>query len=158
MRIGISGHRGFDAETTRLIEEALREQLRQYADAELTGVSCLADGADQLFAQAVLDLGGILRVIIPGAGYRDALPEDARDAYDALLARAEVLAELDGPGTTSEAHMAASVAMLENIDALFAVWDGKPARGYGGTADVVNEARARRLPVTVVWPDGARRD
>ena len=41
---------------------------------------------------------------------------------------------------------------------MFAVWDGQPARGYGGTADVVNEAHRRGLPVTIIWPDGANRD
>ncbi|MFE3984588.1 hypothetical protein ACFXPR_08900 [Nocardia tengchongensis] len=30
-----------------------------------------------------------------------------------------------------------------------------PARGFGGTADVV--ATARGLPVTVLWPEGAER-
>ncbi|WP_198036875.1 hypothetical protein [Nocardia sp. BMG51109] len=48
--------------------------------------------------------------------------------------------------------------MLDDADELFAVWDGKPARGYGGTADVVAVARQRGMPVTVIWPDGAQRD
>jgi hypothetical protein len=48
--------------------------------------------------------------------------------------------------------------MLDHADRLFAVWDGKPARGYGGTADVVTEARNRGMPVRVIWPDGAQRD
>jgi hypothetical protein len=47
--------------------------------------------------------------------------------------------------------------MLDRAEHLFAVWDGKPARGYGGTADVVAEARQRAIPVTVIWPDGASR-
>jgi hypothetical protein len=54
--------------------------------------------------------------------------------------------------------MDASVQMIEQADELFAVWDGKPARGYGGTADVVDAARKRGLPVTVIWPAGSRRD
>jgi len=54
--------------------------------------------------------------------------------------------------------MEASKAMLARTDRLFAVWDGKPARGYGGTADVVAEARKRAVPVTVIWPEGASRD
>jgi hypothetical protein len=41
---------------------------------------------------------------------------------------------------------------------LWAVWDGQPARGYGGTADVVSAARAIGLPVQVIWPPGAHRD
>lgn len=48
--------------------------------------------------------------------------------------------------------------MLERADELIAVWDGQPARGYGGTADVVQAARDKDLPVTVVWPAGVMRD
>jgi hypothetical protein len=54
--------------------------------------------------------------------------------------------------------MAASQAMLDRADQLYAVWDGKPARGYGGTADVVAEAESRGVPVTIIWPEGAQRD
>ncbi|MGH3771308.1 MAG: hypothetical protein ACRDRW_07930 [Pseudonocardiaceae bacterium] len=38
------------------------------------------------------------------------------------------------------------------------LWDGNPSGGYSGTADVVAAARERGIPVTVVWPDGARRE
>jgi hypothetical protein len=31
-------------------------------------------------------------------------------------------------------------------------------RGYGGTADVVAEARRRDLEVSIIWPEGANRD
>ena len=48
--------------------------------------------------------------------------------------------------------------MLRHADELWAVWDGKPARGYGGTADVVACARENGVPVRVIWPAGARRD
>jgi hypothetical protein len=48
--------------------------------------------------------------------------------------------------------------MLDHADLLWAVWDGQPARGYGGTADVVAAARAKGLPVRVIWPHGAHRD
>lgn len=32
------------------------------------------------------------------------------------------------------------------------------ARAYGGTADVVAEARKRGIPITIMWPEGAVRD
>jgi hypothetical protein len=48
--------------------------------------------------------------------------------------------------------------MVDHADELYAVWDGQPARGYGGTADVVAYARQRSIPVRVIWPDGAERD
>jgi hypothetical protein len=53
--------------------------------------------------------------------------------------------------------MAASMLMIDTADELIAVWDGQPARGYGGTADVVAYARRRGKPVHVIWPDGAER-
>jgi len=158
MRIAITGHRGLPAETERLVDRAIREQLAAYAGREVVGVSNLADGADQLFAQAVVDAGGQLDVIVPAARYRDGLPESAHAAYDALLSRASSVHRLDRIESDEEAHMQASRAMLDRAERLFAVWDGKPARGYGGTADVVAEARNRGIPVTVIWPEGASRD
>ncbi|WP_454196620.1 hypothetical protein [Nocardia sp. Marseille-Q1738] len=128
------------------------------ADSELIGISCLADGADSLFARAVLDLGGGLIVIVPARKYRDSLPAEHHRVYDELRSAAMEVIELDREESDSEAHQAGSVRMLEQTDELIAVWDGKPARGYGGTADVVAVARERGIPVTIVWPDGAERD
>ena len=54
--------------------------------------------------------------------------------------------------------MAASELMISMVSELLAVWDQQPARGYGGTADVVTRARGRGLRVRVIWPDGAARD
>jgi hypothetical protein len=158
MRLAITGHRGLPAATERIVDRAIREQLAACTGQDITGVSNLADGADQLFAQAVLDAGGQLEVIIPAALYRDGLPESAHASYDRLLSKASNVHRLDRIESTAEAHMEASNVMLDVADRLFAVWDGKPARAYGGTADVVAEARKRGIPVTIIWPEGAARD
>ncbi|MFI9504620.1 hypothetical protein [Nocardia sp. NPDC052566] len=128
------------------------------AGGELIGMSCIADGPDSLFARAVLDLGGCLIVVVPARKYRDSLPAGHYPVYDELRSAAMEVIEIDREESDSEAHQAGSVRMLDDADELIAVWDGKPARGYGGTADVVSVARERGIPVTVVWPDGARRD
>lgn len=60
-------------------------------------------------------------------------------------------------GHSSTAALWPAMGELDLADALIAVWDGEPARGYGGTADVVDLARTRGLDVTVIWPDGASR-
>jgi len=86
----------------------LGEAVRGYDVAELLAVSCIADGPDAWFAEAVPERGG-----------------------------SEILV---GP-----------------VDELLAVWDGKPARGYGGTADVVAYAERNGVPVRVLWPEGATR-
>jgi hypothetical protein len=156
VRIAVSGHRGLPAPTQRLIEQAIGAALEGQHD--VTGLSCLADGADQIFARAVLDHGGRIEAVIPATHYRDALPAGAHAEYDRLLAQAARVHRLPFTESTSEAHMAASTFMLSRADQLWAIWDGKPARGYGGTADVVAWARENRLPVTAIWPDGAHRD
>ncbi len=155
-RIAVSGHRALNEQTTRLVDDAIRAHLSTVNE-HLVGLSCLADGADQLFARAVLDAGGQLTVIVPAAEYREGLPASAHVEYDTLIARATQIHELDYIESTSDSHMAASQRMLDDADELVAVWDGQPARGYGGTADVVAAARKRDLTVTVVWPDGATR-
>jgi hypothetical protein len=124
----------------------------------LTGVSCIADGADALFADEVLSHGGLLEVVIPAAQYREHLPESHYATYDRLLSAATVRHPLNFDESTPEAHMAASELMLGLIDRLIAVWDEQPARSFGGTADVVASARKMGLPVEVIWPVGARRD
>jgi hypothetical protein len=139
-RIAISGHRGLPALTTRLIDEAIRTALAERAP-DVTGLSCLADGADQIFARAVTDLGGALEAVIPAAEHRDALPADSHPEYDDLLGQAAAVHQLPFTESTSESHMAASKLMVDEADELYAVWDGKPARAYGGTADVVAYAR-----------------
>lgn len=156
MRIGISGHRDLTPETVEAVRAGLAGVLADSADG-VEGVSCLADGADQLFARAVVDAGGRLVVVIPAEQYRDCLPAEAYREYDDLLGAAAEVVRLPFVESNSESHMAASVAMLDRIDRLVAVWDGKPARGYGGTADVVDEARRRGLDVVVLWPEGAAR-
>lgn len=159
-RLAITGHRGLPDETVQLVDAALRAEVNQRArdHGSLIGVSALADGADTLFARAVLDAGGELVVIVPAEQYRDGLPAEHHSTYDALSAQASDVIRLDHTESTSDAHMAASVRMFDEADELLAVWDGQRARGYGGTADVVAAARERGLPVTVVWPGGATRD
>lgn len=158
MRIAVTGHRDLYGTTADSVKRELRTTLKRLAgDGELTGVSCLADGADQWFAQAVLDLSGVLEVVVPAAEYRDGLPAEAYADYDRLLALASGVRRLDHRQSTEQSHMDASMAMLDGADGLLAVWDGQPARGFGGTADVVDYARNQGVNVTVVWPEGAQR-
>jgi hypothetical protein len=155
-RIAISGHRGLPGPTARLVDQALRAALAELAP-DITGLSCLADGADQIFARAVTGLGGTLEVVVPAAEYRAGLPADSHPEYDDLFAQAAAIRRLPFTASTPDSHMAASRLMVDEADQLFAVWDGEPARAFGGTADVVAYAREHGTPVRVIWPDGAQR-
>jgi hypothetical protein len=156
-RIAITGHRGLPSAIADAVDKAIRARLTEYAP-DVTGISCLADGADQIFARAVTDLGGRLEIIVPATEYRDGLPDEAQPEYDQLLDRAAAVRRLPFTESTSQSHMTASKLMVDDADELYAVWDGKPARGFGGTADVVTYARDHQTPVRVIWPDGAHRD
>jgi hypothetical protein len=156
-RIAISGHRGLPGPTANLVGRAIRAALAGLG-ADVTGISCLAEGADLIFARAVTELGGSLEAIIPAGRYRDGLPANSHPEYDRLLAKAAAVRRLPFAEPTSESYMAASKLMIDTADELYAVWDGQPARGYGGTADVVAYARRHGKPVHVIWPPGAERD
>ncbi len=40
--------------------------------------------------------------------------------------------------------------VADHCDVLIAVWDGRPSRGRGGTAEIVEYARRKRLPLIIV--------
>jgi hypothetical protein len=157
-RIGITGHSNLAPDTVPLIEDAIRATLPVREGNELVGVTCLARGADQIFARVILDLGGTVDVVLPAHDYREhkVKPDNAAD-FDDLISKASNVETLPFQESNRDAYMAASEKVLGSIDALVAVWDGGPSGGYGGTADVVQAARRRGLSVTVVWPDGAYR-
>jgi hypothetical protein len=156
-RLAFCGHRGLNAATASLVDRAVRTALAANAT-DLTGLSCLADGADQIFARAVTEAGGRLEVVVPAERYRDGLAEALRPGYDQLFALAAAVHRMSFREPSARSYMAAGEFMIDHADELYAVWDGKPGRGYGGTADVVGYARRRGIPVRVIWPDGAERD
>lgn len=137
------------AKASALVRTALDERLPSSAAAgELGGVSCLARGADSLFTEAVLALGGQLAAVIPSRDYRwtRVRPEHA-PVFGPLVEAA-----------SRQAYEAANSVLAERADRLVTVRDGTPPTGRGGgTADTMFEARAAGVPVDVVWPDGAER-
>ncbi|GLU50478.1 hypothetical protein [Nocardiopsis ansamitocini] len=158
-RIGITGHSNLAADSVPLVREALTEALSPYSDSGLVGISCLARGADQLFAEVVLELGGRLEVVLPSVDYREAKvePHDL-ERFDTLLMGSVLVRYMPHRTAGRDAYEDANEAVLGGIDRLVAVWDGRPSGGRGGTGDAVGTARGRGVPVDVVWPDGARRE
>jgi hypothetical protein len=158
VRYGITGHMDLTPRTAALVDSAIRDALSAVPAAELIGVSCLAAGADTLFARAVLELGGALHVVLPSQDYqaRKVKPEH-RAVFDDLLRRALRVRIMPYDTAGPEAYEAANQTVLAAVDRLIAVWDGRSPAARGGTAAVVQEAGRRGLPVEIVWPDGARR-
>ena len=171
LRVGVTGHRNLSPQTCQQIRPLVRAMLEQikgsaeqaalksrgvyntHAPAILRAISPLAEGADRIFAEEALALGYELECPLPFhcLEYRnDFTGEVSRRQFDDLLAKAIAVFELDGSREDAPAAYAlVGELVLDQSDMLLAVWDGKSARGTGGTADVVAEAQSRRIPV--VW-------
>ena len=114
-------------------------------------------------AEEALELGWDLHSPLPFSRdeYRNdfAGDQESLSSYDSLLAKAEAVLELDGilaadsaqGKQRSRSYEAVGRALLNQSDLLVAVWDGESSRGIGGTAQIVNEALHRGIPV--VWID-----
>lgn len=157
MRVGVTGHSNLTPESVPAVVAELHKVLSEYG-APLVGVSCLARGADQVFARVVLELGGQLEVLLPAADYRERkVKPDNREEFNKLIGRATEVRVLPFDTSNRDAYAAANDAVLSGVDLLVAVWDGAPPDGKGGTGDTVQAARRRGVPVVIAWPDGARR-
>jgi hypothetical protein len=156
VRFGVTGH--------RILPPSIVDCAQRHWDRVLPagsrphGVSNLADGADQLFATHVLAAGGTLEVVLPCEGYAGSLiADDSRTRFEDLRRAAAKVTTMPYPAPSDQAFLAAGQALVDRCDHLFAVWDGRPSRGLGGTADIVTYARDRGRPVTVLWVQGVVR-
>ena len=112
-----------------------------------TLVSPLAEGADQMAAEAALARGWQLQAVLPfgrDAYLADFNDEDSLARYRRLLDASVCTLELPGrPDDPLEAYVMAGRGTVAHCDLLIAVWDGLPPRGRGGTGEVVELAIQR---------------
>jgi hypothetical protein len=155
--LGVTGHQTIPPDARDRVVTAVQDILRD-VESPLDAVTSLAAGADQLVATELLRAGGRLHVIVPSRNYEQtfAVREDLA-RFRSLLEAAHAVTRLDYAEPCEEAFLAAGKSVVDNCEALIAVWDGKPARGVGGTADVVRYARDRGKAVSIVWPAGIDR-
>lgn len=152
-RFGVTGHVDVSEDVAAWVAAALTQRLGRTRGAPVHGITCLARGADQLFARVILSLRGTFEVVLPALDYTQVMVAAGDgDEFCELLSRATAVETMPFEQSSREAYVAASEAMLNRCDLLLAVWDGAPSRALGDTADVVQRAGERRLPVEVLWP------
>ena len=157
-RFGITGHVNLTAGSRSLVRKAIVDALSPHAGGDITGVSCLAPGTDGIFAEVVLDRGGRLEVVIPSQDYASTVGADYAERYEYLVGKAASVRVLPFPHAGRVAYEAANHQLVQSrLDLLLAVWDGKPDRRKGNTASVVEYARVKGVPTTILWPAGAAR-
>ncbi len=172
LRVGITGHRKLTADQTRSLQPRLSAVLKVIAQAAanaagiateaysdlpflLRATSPLAEGADRLFAKAALDLGYELQCPLPFAREEYCKdftanagnPNPASIAeFHEILNQAVAVFEFDGKRESSP-YITVGEVVLSHSDILVAIWDGLPSDGAGGTAEVVERACGRGMPV-----------
>lgn len=168
LSIGVTGHLpgrlgAGNAGSVMASLDALLTLIEQTAPAlsrsDLRLVTSLAEGADALAADAAGLHGWTLDVVLPF--WRDDYAADfaagaPSDLYRRQLAAAAAVMELPGDRSEPEdiAYERAGRLVLAQSDILVAVWDGDPARGRGGAAQIVAEAVIEGVPVIHIDPAG----
>ncbi|MFL6286666.1 MAG: hypothetical protein ACJ74Q_26305 [Pyrinomonadaceae bacterium] len=155
MNVGITGHQQLrNPASWGWVGDRLEEAIAK-SGPQLTGVSSLAVGADQLFAALVLKRGGRLYAVLPFAGYETTFAEEEHELeYRRLLsltARVEIMPPLQ---TEELSYLAAGKRVIDLSDIVVAVWDGRAAAGVGGTGDAVQYAIDVRKTVVHIDPYG----
>jgi hypothetical protein len=136
--IGITGHQKLDdPKAWPWVEEQLNNVVIE-CKSHLVGISSLAIGADQLFANIVLNHGGELYVVLPFENYEEKFEgAKAQAEYNRILSRATTVEILTRTGNDEEAYLAAGKRVVDISTLMSAVWNGKKAAGLGGTGDIV---------------------
>ncbi|MEY9874244.1 hypothetical protein ABH931_003738 [Streptacidiphilus sp. MAP12-33] len=159
MTLAVTGHRDLTDQTAQLVRAELRKLLvARAAEGPLVGLSCLAAGADTIFAEELVEAGGALVVVLPARDYRASRGEASHaPSFDRLVSAAVEVHELQYPEVSHEAYQAANEVLLSRADVVVAVWDGQPPAGPGGTGELVRLSHEAGVEVVRVWPDGAER-
>lgn len=147
VKIGVTGHQKLEDPSGWLwVESTINRELDRIGD-QIFGISSLAIGADQLFAHLVAKRGGTIHAIIPYEGYERSFGPEDLQAYRKLLSGAASFEIMDTPGTDEDSYLAAGKRIVDLAQIMVAVWDAKPAKGKGGTADIVQYAleKGRKL-------------
>lgn len=138
--IGITGHQSLDK---HLAKGWLKKQL--YAEISvipniICAYSSLAVGADQLFAEVVLQNNIDLIAIVPCDDYIQTFKYAQQKTYRTILELCSTVEVLAYQRPSEQAFLRAGQVVADRSDILFAIWDGKPAKGPGGTAEIVEYA------------------
>ncbi|MGI9057178.1 MAG: NUDIX hydrolase [Ktedonobacteraceae bacterium] len=148
-RIGISGHQQIgDEATIEFVSQQLRELLTtfrcqaQERGQNILAHSALALGTDQLFVKIALEIDIPVEVVIPCSHYAEIFSTvEAREEYDRLLSRCQDVHRLPFDACSEDAYLAAGHWIVDHSDLVILVWNGYPAAGRGGTADIASYAR-----------------
>lgn len=153
--IAETGHRDLQAAELeplrRRVGEFLRGLMQRHPHLPLVLLTSLAEGAGRLVAHEARRLGLRLVVVLPVPAhlYQDDFSSEASrrefaslcdgaEVFELPLAPGNALADIARPGPARDRQYAQlGVFLSSHCQILLALWDGRPSRALGGTAQVV---------------------
>lgn len=149
VQLGVTGHQFLEEIPTlsKACEKALNMAQVLFSNRKIHLHSALSTGADHLAAEVALKKHLPLVAIVPQDQdtYLQGMSPDYRGEFQAMLQRATCQVPLNGrKGQSPYQHIESFLE--ENMDCLIAFWNGKEARGPGGTGEVVKKFNATQKP------------
>ncbi len=173
VRVGVTGHRWIGPDTVGASAQLQRSLSEIENGFGVGGAACrlvtaLADGADRRAAIVARERGWLLEALLPLPvdDYRSDFEPSSDAEFRRLLRQCACIEVAPAIGDERvdagpavgvarvDAYLSAGRAMVERSDIVLALWDGQPARGRGGTAEIVSLARERSRPM--IWIKVAR--
>jgi len=162
MRVMVTAHRppkigGY--QTPNTTEQWVRANLRATLAGllerhpDLTAVTGMALGGDQIFAEVCIELGIPFTAAVPFAAQPSRWPDATKALYHRLLKKAAKVVIVDEIASYHSDTFGGKMALrnkwgLDHSDLLVAIWDGTP----GGTANTVKMARKRGRKILRIDP------
>ena len=152
LAIGFTGHRTLphEAQSRSVIYDFLAEKKASTAEI-LVGVTSVAAGGDLLFAESCLALEIPVRVLLPFEREEFAKDFDAAtwERAEAVMRRAMSVEVIGDAAQRDEGYYACGIETVLRSEWQMGLWNGEPAKGLGGTEQVLTFANDIGRPV--VW-------
>jgi len=133
------------------------QSLRAEIPGQLVGYSSVAIGSDTLFAEQWLSSGQPWMALLPRAesAFKDDFTEADWAKASGLLQKAARVQTLSGIKEADRdlGYLECGLLVVDEADVMIGVWDGKPSRGVGGTADIVANVRNLNKPLVLIDPE-----
>jgi len=155
--IGVTGHRTLQNPNPVIagVDKTLHAIKKNFEYESIVILSPLAEGADRIIAERALAIDGTKLIAVlplPVEVYQEDFqsPISIKE-FQGLLELADEIIELPRIINREESYRNVGKYLVAHCDVMIAIWDGQPARGPGGTAEVVALARDRNLPVAWIY-------
>ncbi|MBM4447152.1 MAG: hypothetical protein FJ023_07360 [Chloroflexi bacterium] len=162
--IGVTGHRELEkqpalTEAIRSVVQSIKQVVppMRSTPVGLCVLSPLAEGADRLVVREILKIPeSTLEVVLPMEKddyMQDFETSESKKEFERLLSQVRSIRTLTAKAERTEAYEQVGRYVVDQCDVLIALWNGKPATGQGGTAEMVKYARDTKCPLIWIHTD-----